>query len=146
MSEISSNAPANARHAALASDPKPPEFDEWLWLPQVAELLGVRGRDVRAMLRDRQLVAVRRGDNNALAVNGGQFVAKDGAIVPLPPLRGTLISLADAGYSDEEALRWLLTPNDHLGDTATGEAVTPLAGLRGEKTHAVRRAIQFLAF
>lgn len=116
-----------------------PSPDEWLWLPEVADLLGVRGRDVRAMIGDHRLVAVRRGENNALAVNGAQFVEKDGCIVPLPSLRGALIQLADAGYSCEEALRWLMEPNDLVG-------MTPLEGLRGEKTHAVRRAIQFLAF
>ena len=116
-----------------------PGFDEWIWLPDAAEIMGVRGRDVRAMIRDHQLVAVRHGENNALAITGGQLVAKDGAIVPLPALRGTLIQLIDAGYSEEEAFQWLTTLNESLG-------VTPLAGLRGEKTHAVRREIQFLAF
>lgn len=119
--------------------PAVPAFDEWLWLPDVAELLGVRGRDVRAMINDHRLVAIRRGENNALAINGAQFVLKDGEVVPLPSLRGTLIQLADAGYNSEESLRWLMEYNDDLG-------MTPLAGLRGEKTHAVRRAIQFLAF
>lgn len=116
-----------------------PSPEDWLWLPEVADLLGVRGRDVRAMIGDRRLVAIRRGENNALAVNGAQFIEKDGEIVPLPSLRGTLIQLADAGYNSEEALRWLMEPNDLVG-------MTPLEGLRGEKTHAVRRAIQFLAF
>ncbi|MCI5826518.1 MAG: Rv2175c family DNA-binding protein [Arcanobacterium sp.] len=116
-----------------------PALDEWLWLPDVAELLGVRGRDVRAMIGDHRLVALRRGPNNALAVNGAQFVRKDGKIVPLPALRGTLIQLADAGYNAEESLQWLMAPHAELG-------MTPFEGLRGEKTHAVRRAIQFLAF
>ena len=116
-----------------------PAYDAWLSLPEVADLLNVRGRDVRAMIRDRSLVAVRRGENNALAINGGQLVEKDGQIVPLPPLRGTLIQLADAGYDEEESLRWLMSYDDSLG-------MAPLEGLRGEKTHAVRRAIQFLAF
>lgn len=116
-----------------------PEFDHWLSLPEVAELLAVRGRDVRAMIKDHRLVPMRRGENNALAINGGQLAFKEGRIVPLPTLRGTLIMLADAGYSDEEALAWLLAPNADFG-------MPPLQALHGEKMHAVRRAIQFLAF
>lgn len=141
----SDSAPTSAQGSLDVSDVSTvsamalPQMHEWLWLPDVAELLGVRGRDVRAMINDHRLVALRRGENNALAINGGQFVEKDGEVVPLPPLRGTLIQLADAGYTPEESLRWLMEYHDDLG-------MTPLEGLRGEKTHAVRRAIQFLAF
>ena len=116
-----------------------PEPSAWLSIPEAADLLGVRQRDVRSMLTEHALVAVRRGENNALAICGGEFVEKGGEIVALPALRGTLIQLADAGFSDDEALAWLLAPNEFLG-------LAPLDSLRQGNVKAVRRAIQFLAF
>ena len=111
----------------------------WLSLPELAEYLETDLRTVRSQLRDARFLAVRRGDNNALYADAGQFVMKDGKRVPLPSLRGTIISLRDAGYNDDEAQEWLRRFDAELRDT-------PLSALIAGHTHAVRRVIAGLAF
>lgn len=108
--------------------------DEWLTLPDVAEQLGLDVGKVRRLIQDRALVAVRRGERNVLSVPAA--LLRDGE--PLPELRGTLTVLADAGYSDVDALFWLFTPDDSLPGT-------PVEALRaGHKTE-IRRRAQALA-
>ena len=52
----------------------------------------------------------------------------------LASLHGTITVLADAGFSDEEAIVWLFTQDDLLG-------TTPIDALRaGRKTEVRRRA------
>ena len=65
----------------VTSAPTPDET-QWLTLPDVAERLGVRLGDVRRMLEERQLVAVRRGERKVLSVPV-DFLGEDG---PLPEL------------------------------------------------------------
>ena len=108
---------------------------DWLTLPDVAEQIGLDVGKVRRLLQDRVIVGVRRGERNVLSVPAA--LIKDGA--PLPELRGTFSVLADAGYDDEGALRWLFTPDDSLPGT-------PIDALRaGHKTE-IRRRAQALAF
>jgi len=108
---------------------------DWLTLPDVAEQLGLDVGKVRRLLQDRVIVGVRRGERNVLSVPAA--LLQDGA--PLPELRGTLSVLADAGYDDEGALRWLFTPDESLPGT-------PIDALRaGHKTE-IRRRAQALAF
>jgi len=108
---------------------------EWLTLPEVAERIGGDVTRVRQMLRDRQLVAVRRGPRTVLQVPAALIV--DGAVVKGLP--GTLTLLADAGYDDVEALRWLFTEDDSLPGA-------PVAALRENRGTEVRRRAQALAF
>ena len=107
----------------------------WLPLPDVADLLGLDVGRVRRLLQDRVLVAVRRGERGALCVPAE--LVTDG--VPLPDLKGTLIVLSDSGYTDEESLRWLFTPDDTLPGT-------PVSNLRSGRKTEVRRRAQSLAF
>ncbi|MEE6274376.1 Rv2175c family DNA-binding protein [Georgenia wangjunii] len=114
----------------------------WLSLPEVAEAIGVELRDVRSMVRESRLAGVRRGESNAYAVPAEFIRTKEEDPEepgPLPALRGTLITLGDSGYSEEEAVRWLLRPDDTLG-------VPPVQALRAGQIHAVRRIAQALAF
>lgn len=108
---------------------------EWLTVPDVAERLGIDVVRVRALLKDRQLLARRRGERNVLSVPA-DFL-QDGAV--LKGLPGTLVLLGDARYSDEEALRWLFTPDDTLPGT-------PVAALRANRGTEVRRRAQALGF
>ncbi|GAA4433129.1 Rv2175c family DNA-binding protein [Georgenia halophila] len=110
-------------------------------MPEVAELLGVRDRDVRGMIREHRLLAVPHGPNAAKSVPADFLLDVDHpeGPGPLPNLRGTLMVLADARYDDEASFRWLFTPNEELGET-------PMAALRAHRTHAVRRIAQTLAF
>lgn len=108
----------------------------WLPLPDVAELLGLDVGKVRRLVQDRDLLAARVGERRILSVP--EPLVTGGVL--LPELRGTLTVLADSGYSDEEALRWLFTADDTLLGT------TPVGALRaGHKTE-VRRRAQALAF
>ncbi|MBT0771056.1 DNA-binding protein [Kineosporia sp. J2-2] len=107
----------------------------WLPLPDVAEQLGIDFGKVRRLLQERVLIGMRRGERKIMCVPAE--LLKDGA--PLPDLQGTLVVLADSGFSDEEALRWLFTDDDYPG--------TPVDALRtGHRKTEVRRRAQALAF
>ena len=88
---------------------------------------------VHRFIEDRHLLAVRR---NKVLVVPEEFVL-DGE--PLKDLRGTLMLLADDGFSDDEAMQWMLEVNDLLG-------VSPIAALREGRKAEVRRVAQALAF
>lgn len=106
---------------------------EWLTVPDLVDLLGVTPSKVHRLLEDRHLLATRI--DGVLRVPASFL--KDGE--PLHELRGTLMLLADAGYSDEEAMRWLTSPDDSLG-------VAPIDALRAGRKAEVRRVAQALAF
>lgn len=107
----------------------------WLPLPDVAERLGLDVGRVRRLLQDRVLVAIRRGERGVLCVP--EELVTDGTL--LPDLKGTLTVLSDSGYTDEESLRWLFTPDDTLPGT-------PAANLRSGRKTEVRRRAQALGF
>lgn len=112
---------------------------EWSSIPEVAEALGVRDRDVRGMISDRSVVSVRLGGRAPVIPSA--FVVEDpeGGAMLVPGLRGSVIQLTDAGYTDDEIVAWLFRDNDELGST-------PIQALLDLRTHAVRRAAQVLAF
>jgi hypothetical protein len=104
---------------------------EWLTLPDVAERFGVQVTRVRQLLRDNQLLAVRRGENNVLSVPA-EFIDGDHTV---KGLTGTLTLLRDAKFTDAEAVRWLFTPDE----TLPGTPAQALAENRGTE---VRRRAQ----
>ncbi|MBM9433273.1 Rv2175c family DNA-binding protein [Flaviflexus equikiangi] len=108
-----------------------------LSIPEAAEALGIRLRDVRALISDRRLLATRR--TGPLTVSSDQLIEVDGRYEVLGSLRGTLILLEDSGFSDSEAEEWLHRENPELGEA-------PIAALRSGKHRAVRRTIASLAF
>ncbi|MCS0636380.1 Rv2175c family DNA-binding protein [Streptomyces sp. LP05-1] len=107
---------------------------DWLYLPDIAELLDVEVTRVRQLVKEGQLIAVRRGENRALQVPAA-FI-KDGRVVK--GLAGTLTLLRDDGFSDEEMLEWLFTADD----TLPGTPAEALAENRGTE---VKRRAQALA-
>lgn len=108
---------------------------QWLSLPDLAEQIDLPLTKVRQLVREGKLVTVRRGSPPVQVVPAD--VVRDGRLVK--GLAGALTVLHDAGYSDEEALRWLLTE-----DTAvSGRPVDAMA--QGRDT-AVKRRAQALAF
>ena len=111
----------------------------WLALPDVAERLGIEVGKVRRLVQDRALVAVRRGERKVWSVPELLLAEVDGQLQPLPEVKGTLTVLADAGYDDAEALRWLFTPDESLPGT-------PIEALRAGRKTEVRRRAQALAF
>jgi hypothetical protein len=106
---------------------------EWLTVPDLVDILNVSVGRVRRLLEDRHLLAVRIG--GVLKVPA-DFL-RDG--LPLSELRGTLVVLADNGFTDDEAMRWMLQPDEMLG-------VAPIDALRAGRKAEVRRVAQALAF
>jgi len=109
--------------------------DEWLTLLDVAERLALDVGRVRRLLQEGHLAAVRRGERKVLSVPAA-LLNDEG---PLPELRGTLSVLADAGFADAEALRWLFTADESLPGT-------PVEALRAGRKTEIRRRAQALAF
>jgi len=109
-----------------------PSLDRtWLTMPELVETLGVSPSRVRRLIEDRHLLGQRRDGVLSVPadfISGGE---------PLPELRGTLIVLADAGFSDDEAIDWLLSVEEALG-------VAPVDALRSGRKTEVRRVAQAL--
>jgi Rv2175c C-terminal domain of unknown function len=101
----------------------------WLSFDEAAAQLGMPVSKVKTLVREGGLVAVGRRIP-------AEFV-QDGQI--LKGLTGTLTLLHDAGYSSDEVLRWLYTPDD----TLPGTPVQALAENRGTE---VKRRAQALGF
>jgi excisionase family DNA binding protein len=106
---------------------------EWLAVPDAAERLGVPVTKIRQMLRERRLLAIRT--DGVLKVPA-DFIGEGVLLKGLP---GLLTVLFDAGFTEEEALRWLYTPDDSL----PGTPVQALAENRGRE---VTRRAQASAF
>ena len=106
---------------------------EWLTIPDLVERMGIPQGRVRRLLEERVLLGVRR--DGILSVPADFLVGGE----PLRELRGTLMVLADAGFSDDEAMAWMLEPEPSLGDP-------PVAALRAGRKAEVRRVAQSLAF
>jgi len=105
---------------------------EWLTVPDLVELLGLTPSRIRKLIDDHHLLATRV--DGILKVPAAFL--RDGA--PVPELHGTAIVLADAGFSDAEAVEWLLGEEDSLG-------TSPIAALRAGRKSEVRRVAQALA-
>lgn len=118
--------------------------DEWLPLPDVAERLGIDVGKVRRLLQEDKLVAVRHGERRILSVPAKFLIERaDGGWEVVPSLQGTLVLLTDAGFSEDEAVEWLFTPDPSLRTLGTGPVApqTPIEALcAGHKTEIRRRA------
>ena len=105
----------------------------WLTIPDLVETLGIGLSKVRRLIEDRSLLAAK--------VDGvwkvPESFIRDGE--PLPELRGTLLVLKDSGFSDEEAVNWLLTEEESIG-------IPPIDALRAGRKAEVRRVAQALGF
>lgn len=104
----------------------------WLTMPDLVERLGEPLGRVRRLLDDRVLIGSRRT---------GVFAVPEVFVVddhPLSSLRGTVIVLQDAGFTDDEVIDWLLGHDDTIGRA-------PIAALREGRKAEVRRVAQTLA-
>ena len=108
-----------------------PLSGEFLTVPDLVELFDISPGKVHRLIEDRHLAAIRI--DGVLRVPA-EFV-RDAE--PLPALRGTLIVLADAGFSEEEQVEWLLSENEEL-------RARPIDVLLSGSKSAVRRAAQSL--
>ena len=105
----------------------------WINLPDIAEQLDIPVTRVHQLIRERSLLAVRR--DGVLRVPA-ELMATPAARKHLP---GVLTLLHDAGYNDEEALRWLYTVDESLPGT-------PAAALSADRATEVKRRAQALGF
>lgn len=107
----------------------------WLTLPDLAEQIGLPLPRVRQLVREGKLVTVARGRPPVQYVPAD--LVSDGQLVK--GLAGALTVLRDAGYSNTEALCWLLTEDDVL-------TVRPVDAMAAGRDTAVKRRAQVLAF
>lgn len=103
----------------------------WLSVPDLVTLLGQPVGRIRRLIEEHRLPGTRR--NGRLEVPAA--AVRDGE--PLPELRGTLLVLLDQGFTDDEAIDWLLAEDDSLG-------TSPIEAMRAGAKSAVRRAAQLL--
>jgi excisionase family DNA binding protein len=110
------------------------ESIEWLTVPEAADRLGVTVSRVHQLIRDAALAGA-RDEGGPLRIPAA-FI--DGDMI-VKHLGGVLTVLRDAGFSDEEAVRWLHEPDDTLPGT-------PIEALRGDRSREIKRRAQALAF
>lgn len=104
----------------------------WLTMPDLVEVLGEPLGRVRRLIDDHHLIGSRRS---------GVFAVPAVFVVdarPLASLRGTVIALKDAGFSDDEVIDWLLAEEETLGRS-------PIAALLAGHKSEVRRIARTLA-
>nr|WP_218902342.1 Rv2175c family DNA-binding protein [Streptomonospora nanhaiensis] len=101
-------------------------------IKDVARALNTSPNRVKQYIADHKLLGVRR--KGELCVPAA-FIAGDDIVKGLP---GTLTVLADAGFSTDEALQWMFTPDD----TLPGAPIQALTENRGTE---VRRRAQAMA-
>ncbi|MEN0024169.1 Rv2175c family DNA-binding protein [Microbacterium sp. LWO14-1.2] len=105
---------------------------EWLTMPDLVEVLGEPLGRVRRLIDEHYLIGSRRS---------GVFAVPSVFIVdghPLSSLRGTVIALQDAGFTDDEVVDWLLADEETLGRS-------PIAALLAGHKSEVRRIARTLA-
>lgn len=113
----------------------------WLTINEAAAYLGVEAKAIRSWLKDISLLALPSPEDGKLRIPQVFLMAEEsgaGYRGPLEDLRGTLILLRDGGFDDTEAMDWVLSVDDSLGDT-------PLNALRAGRKKAVRRVAGALA-
>ncbi|KRE78151.1 Rv2175c family DNA-binding protein [Arthrobacter sp. Soil762] len=108
---------------------------EWLPLPDIAQLLDVSITRVHGLIDERALAALRVGERRIRSVPAAFIL--DGQVVD--SLKGTIVVLADAGYSDEDLIVWLFTPDESLRGR-------PIDALREGRKTEIRRRAQTLAW
>ena len=114
-------------------------------LPAVASILGIPVTKVHQHLRQKHLIGVRR--NGVLVVPRIFF---DGGHV-VKSLSGLLVVLHDGGYSENEIVRWLFTPDASLtiSRDGTGDVVEnarPVDALHSHQAREVVRRAQAMAY
>lgn len=105
-----------------------------LSLTEVADRMGIGPTGVRDLVKAGQLLTVE--DAEGKTVVPAEQLDGDVLVKHLVPV---LTLLRDAGYSDDEALRWLSTPDDTLPGT-------PLQALHENRATEIKRRAQALGF
>lgn len=105
----------------------------WVTIPEIAERYDIKLSQVHRLIEERSLLASR--------IDGVVKVPELflGETEPLRELRGTVMLLLDAGFTESEAMVWLIEGEDSLG-------TSPILALRAGRKSEVRRVAQALAF
>ena len=125
-------APRGCDSGGVTEESVPVVETAWLTMPDLVEVLGEPLGRVRRLLDDRHLIGSKR--TGVFAVP--EVFVVDGA--PLGSLRGTIIVLQNAGFSDDEVIDWLLADEESIG-------AAPIEALRRGRKAEVRRVAQTLA-
>jgi len=115
-------------------------------LPAVASILGIPVTKVHQHLRQKHLIGVRR--NGVLVVPKIFFDDKNNVV---KSLSGLLVVLHDGGYSENDIVRWLFTPDPSLtlSRDGTGDVVEnarPVDALHSHQAREVVRRAQAMAY
>ncbi len=105
----------------------------WVTVPEIADRYGMKLSQVHRLIEERALLASRI---DGIVKVPELFLGDE---EPLRELRGTIMLLLDDGFSEEEAMNWLLDDEDSLG-------TSPILALRAGRKAEVRRVAQALAF
>jgi excisionase family DNA binding protein len=107
-------------------------IDEWLSVPEAAELLNVQPGRVRRLIEEHHLFSIR--------IDGVQKIPAHLIVngETLPGVQGSIIVLLDSGFDLDAAVKWLYTPDSALESTPINSLI------KGRKTE-VRRLAQMLA-
>ncbi|WP_446221616.1 Rv2175c family DNA-binding protein [Nocardia sp. IBHARD005] len=106
-----------------------PDTETIVSLPEAADILGVPVTSVHQLLRDHQVLAIRR---DGVAGIPSRFFDDEDEIVRMLP--GVITVMRDAKYTDEDILGWLYTDDP----TLPGRPVDALHGQLAREV--VRRA------
>ncbi|MFC9665260.1 Rv2175c family DNA-binding protein [Nocardia sp. NPDC127606] len=106
-----------------------PDTETIVSLPEAAEILGVPVTSVHQLLRDHQILAVRR--DGVVGIPSRFFDSEDEIVRMLP---GVITVMRDAKYTDEDILGWLFADDPSL----PGRPVDALHGQLAREV--VRRA------
>lgn len=87
---------------------------------------------VRRLLEDHHLIGSARGGSFRVPA----LFLKDDELIP--SLRGTIMVLQDAGFTDDEAIDWMLAVDESIGGA-------PITALRAGRKSEVRRVARSLA-
>ncbi|MCE0768661.1 DNA-binding protein [Pseudonocardia kujensis] len=100
---------------------------------EVAEILSVPRTRVHQLIKDGQLLSLRREGTTCVPADflEGNAVVKG--------LSGTITVLRDGGYPDIDILRWLFTEDESLPGT-------PIAAIRAGRHREIKRRAQAMAF
>lgn len=105
---------------------------DWHTLPELVEVIGEPLGRVHRLVDEFHLIGSRRHGTFKVP----SVFLMDGH--PISALRGTVIVLHDAGFTDDEAIDWLLEADDSIG-------MPPIEALRVGRKSEVRRVAQTLA-
>lgn len=94
---------------------------------------------MRSLVKDGSLPAIKPNADTPLRIAEPFMQNEQGEVGILESLKGTVTLLLDGGYALEEAVTWLLSVEESLGQS-------PVAALQAGRKHEVRRIAAARAF